>query len=387
MHRASSAFVLTTSTASCVDLCGGMPSEGYDSDVIIPETPEEQYGEEVEPQAETPQDEAIPNLDVLELSGAAQQYLGKRRNVNTDRATANALRKLAVFFVRKYASDKKVDLPEKYAKDPDLCASRLHQVFFHKCTEKKEVPIVNLTFIRYYLTEFVISMRRSDNPATELKPITILNYIKSIQRGFKSWRDGISLLPGKFFNDERHELRAVVNDKLAEQQALAFRSVSHNAITKSDAEKIMSCENVSLENADSYLEHLIFVVWLTLGIETTSMANLTVQQFQFSSQDGTPCIIYSEQVGSLSGASKTKKGGTAAIGVQPLHIFIYDLPLLSGAILNPFQTISSYLAISRKLGLGHERVFLQVKRAKRNIACPNKNRKYSSGICLWERTS
>ena len=95
-------------------------NQADDFDVVISETPEEEAEEasgEQQPSFQLPPAandayDSVTSLEVPKLSGAAQQYLGKRRNRNTDRATTNALRKLGTFFVKQYASDKGYKLPD-----------------------------------------------------------------------------------------------------------------------------------------------------------------------------------------------------------------------------------------------------------------------------------
>lgn len=95
------------------------------------------------------------------------------------------------------------------------------------------------------------------------------------------------------------------------------------------------------------MDRLIFVLWLTLVIRTSAMAELRVDQFMFTTQNGHQCIVFTEHVGS----AKTNKGGIATFGRKPVQIYIFDLNYLSSVLFNPFDTILAYLALRRKHGV------------------------------------
>lgn len=117
-------------------------------------------------------------------------------------------------------------------------------------------------------------------------PSTILSYLQLIQRGFRDWGFNISIRSGLLLDDKKHGSRAVVNSKLAEQHSRGMNTRLYSAVSNSGVFKIMSSNCVSLEWPETYFHRLVFVTWLALSIRITAMAELCVDQFHFSSQDG-----------------------------------------------------------------------------------------------------
>lgn len=97
------------------------------------------------------------------------------------------------------------------------------------------------------------------------------------------------------------------------QQVQGVHVVYHKTLSREDIITQSNHNVCSMLHTTGYLIRLILVLGVIFGIRPTAMVKLTLNRFYYDGLNNRKVIIFTENVGSCTGASKINAGGKAAI--------------------------------------------------------------------------
>ena len=96
---------------------------------------------------------------------------------------------------------------------------------------------------------------------------------------------------------------------------------------------------------DRYLNLLLLVAGVYLGVRKTEMSEMTIEQFDRDIMiHDRKVIVFHSVVGDRTGISKSQLGGINSLGQRPTEVAIWNLPVLDGS-LNVFEAFDDYLSL------------------------------------------
>lgn len=189
-------------------------------------------------------------------------------------------------------------------------------------------------------------------------------YIRSLNRVLvTSGYDDINLYKNPIFTDANEGLLPVLNNRFANQQEQGMTVKHHNTLPRSDLIKLYDHPICDSTTSLGYINRLVLSMAICLGIRPTSMHELSLSQFRDVQIESETVIIYTERIGSNTGASKGKKGGIKYIKRHPVQIPIWNRELL-GKRINLCTMIKHYVSIRPEIE--SDIFFLQINRGKVN---------------------
>jgi len=138
-------------------------------------------------------------------------------------------------------------------------------------------------------------------------------------------------------------------------------SKQHDVFPREDIIHLLQSKSCSKLTPKTYINRLVILVGVTLGIRSTALHELEIAQFQRISINNHSVWRYTEKIGSRSGASKVAKGGWKETRYKPVQIDIYNFSVLDNT-LNVYKEIDEYLRIRSKMEKKNTRFFLQPSR-------------------------
>lgn len=293
---------------------------------------------------ENPQETSTASDDIT-VSESVREVMGVQVPDNTMRNNATAMRCLAKFMVS-----------QKFAND-DLAAPDVFYFFFGEATKKPTNE--QLEKFRNVLREFAVRYKQDDgSPVT---PSTMINYMRSLNRGLKFFDYDVDIFTNTLFTDKKEGLLPVLDNHFAQQQSAGMVVKHHNTLPRDDLIKILDHPICDPKQAVGYVYRYIISFGIALGVRPTAMWELTISQFKRTTECGRKVYIYTERIGSRTGGSKTKKGGIKFISRAPVQVPLFDVDLLDGR-LNFFKMFEHLLSI--RPDCASDRMFLQVNRGR-----------------------
>jgi len=211
-------------------------------------------------------------------------------------------------------------------------------------------------YINWQLIEFAVGYRKSN--ADRVSPETMLNYIRALRRVFISWGYVVEIFTDPVFKDNKNGLLPVLDNLFSDQQIKGSSPQRKNTLSKKDFRTLLNSPSCDKNTSSGFMNRLILITGLTLGVRTTEMVHLTLDQFdidiKLKEQD---VIVFRAKVGSYAGSSKGKRGGIKQVGRRPTEIVIWNTPLLDGA-LNVYVDIYEYITLRRKSTIQTDRFFV-----------------------------
>lgn len=178
--------------------------------------------------------------------------------------------------------------------------------------------------VRFFMIKFV-AFFKLESTGQDPKPSKMKSYILGIKRGFASeMRYKIPLLSGDIFGCPRKGLMSVSGKKAPQLQTAGLHSVSHNNLSKKDLERLYRSEYLNKETPSGYQALLVFYIGLLTAFRPTTLATLSISQFQKMKLKSEWVWKITGMVGPSLGASKTSAFGFAAIGQKAVEIFVYN---------------------------------------------------------------
>ena len=301
-------------------------------------------------------------------SEEAERLKGKIVPENTLRGNEYAVRAFARFLINSNYKEKYFNT-EPHLRSIFLADSKavaefeareLKKMLFGNCSPNEDLPYSRLKVLNHYIIEFAVHYRTAKQGKI-VTPNTMKNYICGLQRAFEQWGFKVNLFAGPVFADKKEGLLSVLDNLFAEQQAQGVLVKGHNVLPREDIKTLLTSTECSSSTPAGYLNRLVLVVGITLGIRPSGMWLLRLSQFTYIQAKGESVLQFTEMVGSKEGASKTKKGGLRAITQKAVKIFIWNRLLLDGT-LNVYKDIHEYLTIRKQMkidGKNGDRFFLQ----------------------------
>lgn len=94
------------------------------------------------------------------------------------------------------------------------------------------------------------------------------------------------------------------------QQAEGMVPVNQNALVISNMHKLLSHPICSTSHPKGYLNRLVFVIGLHVGLIPTALPLITLDQFELKGHDGNPMSMFVERIDSRDCSAKTKHGAS-----------------------------------------------------------------------------
>jgi len=166
--------------------------------------------------------------------------------------------------------------------------------------------------------------------------------LESISRYIsETWEVDIDVVRDKTFTHPKTGYIHVANKITSEQQAKGVRVKSYNVLSDSDVEKIFEDECTQVSTPTGYVNRLIMVMGMLLGLRATALRSLKWSMFHDEeSHDGRPIIRFQGIIGSIDGQSKHAHGGLKASKSIPTSINIFDSEIKFG--INPYKMICEH---------------------------------------------
>lgn len=214
------------------------------------------------------------------------------------------------------------------------------------------------------MINFVVDYR-SAKLKTAVSPASMKSYVLSLQRTFDEWGFKMSMTSKPIFNHRKYGLKAVCDNFVSEQQSEGNVSRQHNVLPRGDIIRLLRFASCSKSTPRGYLNRLVLIVGVTLGIRTSALWGVQMRQFTKIEMGGKKVWRFREQIGSRTGESKTARGGWSAAKYRPTEIEIWDVEVLDGS-LNVYQEIDSYMCVRAKMEKKNDRFFFQPSRKRKN---------------------
>jgi len=298
------------------------------------------------------------------------QYLEKRTPENTKRVNESSISALISYFIcdadirEEFINDHDQHMIQPTLTDPVLrrreAIRLLKKRFFTGALPGQDVPVHVQENIRRELIPFVISYK-SKKTGKSVTPVTMKTYILGLQRQFSEWGYELTLVSGPIFDHKKYGLRAVCDNRFSEQQAQGQIRKQHNVFPRSDVIHLLNSKSCSKSTPRSYINRLVIIVGVSLGVRPTALHELEMHQFQKIELARKLVWRYTEKIGSKTGASKVAKGGWKDTKYKPVQIDMVDFPVLDGT-LNVFEEVDQYMQIRSEMPKQNPRFFLQPSR-------------------------
>jgi len=131
---------------------------------------------------------------------------------------------------------------------------KLRELLFENCNPGEDISIEGVTRIRHHLIEFVANYTKMHKEEPEpVSPESMMTYIRGIQRTFEDWEYKINICTDPFFKDKKFGLRAVLDNKFAEQQAKGAGSKQKNTLSKENVFTILNSFTCNPNHADGFV--------------------------------------------------------------------------------------------------------------------------------------
>lgn len=242
-----------------------------------------------------------------------------------------------------------------YTADPNDVDAFIAFLFSDCCRDP--IPQERLAFVHDVLREFILNYRSDGDKA--VTPSTMRGYIASVQRVCADYGYKLSLLSGSMFSDGQDTIRSLLDKLSAARQANADNERPLDVFPRRDIIKLIKCDACSPKTPLGYLNRLVLIVGISLGVRPSAMVNLTMDQFKIVTKGGERTLLFTEKVDSENPAPLTKAGDLNAVRRRLTQVEIRNRPVLDGLI-NVYDVITEYLEIRRTFGGFSERFFIQV---------------------------
>jgi len=297
----------------------------------------------------------------------AARLLGTRVPKHTVHSNNSSIRALARFIIEPRFSDYfegEPHLRSYYANDPKeksrFEVQKLRELLFENCNPGEDISIEGVTRIRHHLIEFVANYTKMHKEEPEpVSPESMMTYIRGIQRTFEDWEYKINICTDPFFKDKKFGLRAVLDNKFAEQQAKGAGSKQKNTLSKENVFTILNSFTCNPNHADGFLNRLILVVGIALGVRPTEMVHMTMDQFKIDMKlRDMDVILYEGKVGAIDGTAKGNRGGIRNLGYKTKVITVWNNPA-EDCIVNVYKLLYKYIDLRRRKQWKTSRFWLQ----------------------------
>ena len=217
--------------------------------------------------------------------------------------------------------------------------------------------------LRNFLIEFGTSYisRKTGN---YVAPVTMIAYIRGVQRRLREFGVSVDLLSGPIFAHPVHGLKAAVDNKFAVQQARGRCTTSHNVLTIDDIRTSFASELCNPGNAEGYRNRLVFAVGLAIGAHPTKLCLMEITQLKEEILNGKNFFVYYPKIGSELCGSKNAKGVVHATKHKVRTVPIHDICFFDGT-LNVYELIKEYFAARQASSITCKRFFLSIRKGKK----------------------
>lgn len=213
--------------------------------------------------------------------------------------------------------------------------------------------------IKYLLMEYITHGRKCNGD--EFGENTFKSYILGVARGFKqSWGYNLDLFKGPVFGNMKDGLSKAVNCRARQIQAKGNHSVSHNVFCKDDIIQLYNSNSLSTNHAQGFLTRTVFSIGLTTGFRPTALGMIEIGQFQKVKIRGEDVWKIKGTVGSLTGTSKTHRGGWNSLGEKPHEVVVFNEPSRADPNINFYKDIEHYMDLRMKVDTDSPRFFMGV---------------------------
>lgn len=246
----------------------------------------------------------------------------------------------------------------KHPDDP--CELGVFVNFFFNGCDHQNIPQDRVLFVHNMLREFILNYRSEDEK--QVSPATMRGYIASVQRVFADFGYKMSLLSANSVQENGESIRCLLDKLQADYAAQVRAERPHNMFPQQDIIKLLKCKACSPATAEGYLNRLVLIVGVTLGVRPSAMVNLTVDQFKLLLKGEERILLFTERGMSDSDPFSPTKPDIGIVSRRPTQIEIRDHPVLDGLI-NVYSVITEYLTIRQSFGSFSSRFFIQVNHA------------------------
>ena len=214
----------------------------------------------------------------------ASQYLGKRVPSNTKKNNKSSMRAFARFIVGPTIHGDFETEPhirsvilnsDKLRGDEEV--NKLKRKLFNNVPPSQAVSIHIWKQIQHARIEFVVNYRKKGEQNAPVSPETMMGYIRGIFRTFKEWGYSMELFKDPAFTDKKEGLIAVMDNRFAGQQSQGASTVHKNMLLKKDFCQLLNSTACDVSTPDGYLNRLLLVVGVCLGVRTTEMSEMTIE--------------------------------------------------------------------------------------------------------------
>ena len=211
--------------------------------------------------------------------------------------------------------------------------------------------------IRLALIEFVINYCKKGEENAPASPETMVGYIRGIFRTFEDWGYSMELFKYPVLTGKKEGLIVLMDNRFADQQSQGASTVHKNTLSMKDFYQLLNSTARDVSTPDGYLNRLLLVIVVCLGVRTTEMSEMTIEQFDRDTMIyDRKVIVFHSVVGDRTGISKNRPGGIKSLGLRPSEVVIWNLPVLDGS-LNLFKVFGDYLSLRETANLKTNRFF------------------------------
>jgi len=289
-------------------------------------------------------------------SQEVEEFKGAKDFENTLKNNATAIKAISIFSC---VEDSILNTCSTQKEKTLKCIELFQRKLFGDLDPESPITTELKTNVRWELIDFVVKYRKKDDK--RISPETCMNYMRAIKRVMKLWGFDIDIFNDPIFTDRKEGLKPVLDNIFAQQQLQGSSPTRKNTLSKSDLKKLLQSPVCAGDTGQSCFNRLLLICGITLGVRTTEMAHLTLDQFQTGIKlNDEKVILYTAKIGSLAGSSKGKKGGIKEVGRRPTEIVIWNTPLLDGT-LNVYEEVSKYIEFRNEIQFATNRFFVRYK--------------------------
>jgi len=192
--------------------------------------------------------------------------------------------------------------------------------------------------INVALGEFCEHARKIRNNE-RFSPASLLGHLNGISRWFKEvWKIDVNVMTDPVFMNPNTGFVHVANRITAGQQANGVRIQPYNVLSDKDVETLLTHECTNPNTAVGYVNRIIVVVGLILGLRPHAMRTVTWSCFKDELDfEGNASMRYEGIIGDYNGRSKCNQGGLKSAKKIPTSIVLFNENLSFG--INPFKML------------------------------------------------
>jgi len=260
--------------------------------------------------------------------------MGKRRVVKTDASTRTAVNAWASIQLKESSEG------PYFLKTNDWMVQSFKDSVFLGTDIGKSFSEEVLANLNRSLAEFVEHYRTK--AGKRLTPASLSTYLEGISRWIsENWKTKIDVIRDRTFTDAESGFIHVADRITSSQQSQGVRVQSYNVLSDTDVDTIFNHEVTQVSTPIGYVNRLIMVIGMLLGLRATALRKLKWSMFKFErSFDGRSVIRYEGIIGSIDGESKHSNGGLKAAKSLPKSINIFDFEIKYG--INPYNMIMQH---------------------------------------------